>query len=271
MAISVQQLYGEIWGQEDAALTAQLVQSLNPRPAEVLYEFFAKTGVTAADTVLDVGCRDGVHALELVRRYGCSVIGVDIVPQHIAEAQRRVAEAGLAGQITLYTAGIEGLPLGAVAVEHIWCRGVLNHVDLPHGLAECWRVLVSGGRMLVYQPFATDLLEPQEAQRLYRSISITPDNMAPAYFEAMATSAGFAILEREPINSEWREHWLEQGKPWTVEDLLTLARLRRREQSLVERFGRARYEATYGGALWGIYQLLGKLCPTVYWLEKRQT
>jgi ubiquinone/menaquinone biosynthesis C-methylase UbiE len=271
VTITVQQLYGEIWGQEEAAFAAELTESLHPRPAEVLYELFAKTGLFAADTVLDAGCRDAVHAVELVHRYGCSVIGVDIVPQHIAKAQQRVAEAGLEAQITLHTAGIEALPLGDGVVHHIWCRDMLNHVDLRRGLAECQRVLTTGGRMLVYQTFATDRLEAQEAQRLYAALSIVSTNMAPAYFEATAAASGFVILEREPMDSEWREYWLEQGKTWAVEDLLTLARLRRREQSLVERFGRVRYEATYADALWGIYQMLGKLCPTVYLLEKGET
>ena len=45
--------------------------------------------------------------------------------------------------------------------------------------------------------------------------------------------------------------------------------LRRREAQLVEQFGRAFYEASYGSHLWGIYQMLGKLRPTVYVWEKR--
>jgi ubiquinone/menaquinone biosynthesis C-methylase UbiE len=235
----------------------------------MLYDLFAKTGVTASDTVLDIGCRDAVHAIALAQRYGCSVIGVDIISQHIADAQQRIATAGLTEQITVQLAGIESLPMSDGTIAHIWCRDVLNHVDLPTGLAQCARVLAPGGRMLVYQTFATDLLEAQEAQRLFASIAIVPANMAPAYFEATAQAAGFAILERDAIDSEWREHWLENGKLWAVEDLLTLARLRRQEQALVARFGRARYEATYGGCLWGIYQMLGKLCPTVYIVEKR--
>jgi hypothetical protein len=42
------------------------------------------------------------------------------------------------------------------------------------------------------------------------------------------------------------------------------------EAALVEKYGRDRYEATYASDLWGIYQLLGKLCPTVYLLQKPQ-
>jgi cyclopropane fatty-acyl-phospholipid synthase-like methyltransferase len=268
MATSVHELYADLWGNEDAAFEATIARSLEPRPPEMLYEIFGKTGVTAKDTVLDLGCRDAIHAVELAQRYGCTVIGVDIIPQHIADAQQRIATIGLADKISVQLAGIETLPMPDHTIDHIWCRDVLNHVDLPVGLTQCARVLAPGGRMLVYQTFATDLLEAQEAQRLFASMAIVPANMEPAYFETTAHAAGFTILERDGIDSEWREHWLENGKLWAVEDLLTIARLRRQEQALVTRFGRARYEATYGGCLWGIYQMLGKLRPTIYLLER---
>ena len=49
------------------------------------------------------------------------------------------------------------------------------------------------------------------------------------------------------------------------------SRMRRREEELVQRHGRNVYEAAYAGELWGIYQLLGKLCPMVYRLRKRSS
>ena len=43
-----------------------------------------------------------------------------------------------------------------------------------------------------------------------------------------------------------------------AESLLQIARLRR------SGFEGPQAQAAYGGLVWGIYQLLGKLCPTVY-------
>ena len=43
--------------------------------------------------------------------------------------------------------------------------------------------------------------------------------------------------------------------------------MRRREEELVQRYGRPRYEAAYGSNLWSIYVMLGKLCPTEYYAE----
>jgi hypothetical protein len=44
--------------------------------------------------------------------------------------------------------------------------------------------------------------------------------------------------------------------------------MRRSEQALVARYRRDQYEATYASCLWGVYQMLGKLQPTIYVLAK---
>jgi cyclopropane fatty-acyl-phospholipid synthase-like methyltransferase len=265
---TVEELYGELWA-EDAALRAELDCSLDPRPVESLYDAFAGLGVRAGDVVLDVGCRDAIHSVGLARRFGCEVVAADLIPGHLEKARERIAKEGLEGQIRIVEAPIESLPLGDEAVDHVWCRDVLNHVRLPEALAECARVLRRGGRMLVYQTFATELLEPREAERLFSAVAIVPENMSRSHFETTARDAGFAIASVDEIGSEWREHGLETGKGKTVDDLLRVARLRRREAEVVERYGRASYEAALWGSIWGVYQLLGKLCPTVYVLARR--
>jgi hypothetical protein len=82
-------------------------------------------------------------------------------------------------------------------------------------------------------------------------------------------SCGLKIASKHTIDSEWREFMLENGDGWIVEDALRLARMRRREEALVREFGRPRYEAFFASSLWGVYQMLGKLCPTVYILKKQ--
>ncbi|HEX6700411.1 MAG TPA: hypothetical protein VF101_06725, partial [Gaiellaceae bacterium] len=69
--------------------------------------------------------------------------------------------------------------------------------------------------------------------------------------------------------SEWRERMIEDGEWDASADALAVARLRRREAELVERHGSASVAAAVGGRLWGLYQLLGKLCPTIYVWERR--
>jgi ubiquinone/menaquinone biosynthesis C-methylase UbiE len=264
---TVEELYGELWAEHDT-FDAEVDRSLDPRPVESLYDAFAELGVKAGDVVLDAGCRFGAHSVELVRRFGCNVVAVDLVPRHLEQTRERIAREGMEEQIRVVEAPIESLPLAGDSVDHIWCRDMLNHVRLQEALAECKRVLRSGGRILVYQTFATELCEPRESERLFSAVAIVPENMSRAYFEDAVRKTGLELLSADEIDSEWREHWLEEGDRRTVDDLLRAARLRRREEELVDRFGRERYEAARGGSIWGVYQLLGKLCPTVYGLQK---
>jgi SAM-dependent methyltransferase len=265
---TVEELYGDFWADDESGLEAELERSLDPRRAESLYDAFGELGVTAGEVVLDVGCRSAKHSVELVRRFGCEVVAVDLVPLLVEQGRERVAKEQLEARIRLVEAGIESLPIGDGSVDYVWCRDMLNHVDLAAGLAECARVLRPGGRMLVYQTFATDLCEPKEARRLWRALAIVPENMSRKYFEETAGEAGFAITAVDEIDSEWREFWLESGDRRTEDDLLRAARLRRQETELVARYGRGRYEAALADCVWGAYQLLGKLRPTVYALEK---
>jgi ubiquinone/menaquinone biosynthesis C-methylase UbiE len=266
---SVEQLYGSYWS--DAPFDefdAVISESLYPRGPELLIEQFRDLGVRAGEEVLDVGGRDARYAIDLVRRFDCRVVMVDPVPDHISRASAAIRAAGLDGRITLDHGQIEQLPLGAGVIDHVWCRDVLSHVDLPRGLAECARVLRPGGGMLVYQTFATPLLEPLEFRRIASALAIPDLNMSPDYFEQSARRAGFQIVAVDRIDSEWRELWLEDGDGQTTEELLKIARMRRSRSALIARYGEDRYEAMYAGALWGVYQLLGKLCPAVYLLRK---
>ena len=269
MKISSGELYGELWAEDSSALDVELGRSLEPRPTTMLYDEFAHLGVGPEHLVLDAGARDAVHAIELVQRLGCRAIAVDPVPLHVDRARERVAAAGLDDRIEVVQAGIESLPFEDASIDYVWCRDVLNHVELDLSLREFARVLRPGGSVLVYQTFAEPACEPEEARRLFGATASVAQNMSAQFFETTAREAGFEVVRTDQLQGEWRERMLEDGTWDVAADLLALSRLNRRESDLVERHGIARVEAVRGGLLWGVYQLLGKMCPTIYVLRRR--
>jgi SAM-dependent methyltransferase len=263
--VSVLELY-ELWA-GDSELDAELARSLSPRGTESLFELFASLDPKAGQLVVDVGARDARHAIRLVREHRLRGIAVDPVPRHVELAREAVAAAGV--EIEVLEGAIEALPLGDASAHWIWCRDVLLHVDVTRGLAECARVLVPGGGMVAYVTFATELLEPREAAVLADAMALVPESLEPKRVESAAADAGLDLVEHVRLGGEWRERMVEDGD-WDAGDaLLRLSRLRRREAELVQRFGRSAVDAYFGGQLWGIYQLLGKLCPTVYVWKRR--
>jgi SAM-dependent methyltransferase len=268
MANSIYELYGELWGRHVPGFAEDLEKSADPRENDPMFDWFGQSGIGPDHRVLDIGARDAHQAVELARQSGCRCIALDPILLHQEYMKKTIGEAGLSERVTTCTAAIEALPFDEASVDAIWCHDVLNHVDLPRGLAECARVLKPGSPMFVFLTLATDLCEPREAARLYASMAIVPENMQPDLLEGCFCAAGFAIVARERLDSERREQRIEKGEADMTSILLRLARMRRREQELVMRYGRPLYEATYGGDLWSVYQLLGKLCPMEYLLRR---
>jgi SAM-dependent methyltransferase len=264
---SIQELYGQLWA-EDSALELELARSLEPRGTDWLFETFAALGPKPGELLVDVGSRDAGHTIRLVQEHELRAVALDPVPLHVERARRAVAEAGLDDTIEIVEAGIEAAPLADDVADWIWCRDVLAHVDQARGLAECARILRPGGRMLAYVTLATDQLEPREAERLFEALAIVPESVDAAGLERRAASAGLKLVSSTRLGGEWRERMVEDRAWDPGDDLLRLSRLHRREAELVERYGERDVAAREAGKLWGVYQLLGKLCPTVYLWER---
>lgn len=250
---TVDQLYGEIWANDEPEPVAPPA-----RGTDWLFEVFAGLGPRAGQLVVDVGARDAKHAVRLVQEHGLRAIALDPVARHVELARRTVAEAGV--DVDALQAGIESMPIDDDSADWVWCRDVLVHVDLARGFAECARVLRPGGQMLAYVTCSTPALEPREAAWLFDALAIVPESTDPAAIEARAAAAGLTLTAKTELRGEWRERMLADGTWSANDDLTELSRLRRSGADPDD----PRVAAQAAGAAWGIYQLLGKTCPTVY-------
>jgi ubiquinone/menaquinone biosynthesis C-methylase UbiE len=269
LAVSVEKLYGT-WALTEEEVKSVLAQTLHPRGPEMLFDLAATLGVGPEDAIVDVGCRDAKHLLELVRRLGCRGFGVEPVRANLDRGrplmtEASVVEPGVASRVSLLQGRMEALPFRDGAFRLVWARDMLIHVpDLTAGLRECRRVLRPSGRMLAFQMFATPLLDEEEAGRLWPPLAAVPRNTDPAFFEQAVADAGLIVQDRDEIRSEWREYAEEQESGRTSEQLLSIARLLRDRERFVELFGPDDYESELANALWGVYQMIGKLSARVY-------
>jgi demethylmenaquinone methyltransferase / 2-methoxy-6-polyprenyl-1,4-benzoquinol methylase len=98
------------------------------------------------DAVLDVATGTAAVAIELVRRTGCSVVGLDQSPEMLAEARRRVAAAGLDDRIELVEGTADRLPFEDASFAALTFTYLLRYVDDPgRTLRELARVVRPGG------------------------------------------------------------------------------------------------------------------------------
>lgn len=98
------------------------------------------------DTVLDVATGTGAVAIELARRKGCRVVGLDQSPEMLAAALPRIRAAGLRDRITLKEGTAEALPFADASFDGLTFTYLLRYVDDPAAtLRELARVVRPGG------------------------------------------------------------------------------------------------------------------------------
>jgi demethylmenaquinone methyltransferase/2-methoxy-6-polyprenyl-1,4-benzoquinol methylase len=101
------------------------------------------------DRVLDVATGTGMVAVALVRRYGCSVVGLDQSPEMLAGARAKLeADPELGSRIELVQGEAESLPYADGEFDHLTFTYLLRYVADPAAtLAELARVVRPGGRI----------------------------------------------------------------------------------------------------------------------------
>jgi demethylmenaquinone methyltransferase/2-methoxy-6-polyprenyl-1,4-benzoquinol methylase len=98
------------------------------------------------DTVLDVATGTAAVAIELVRRTGCSVVGLDQSPEMLATGRERVQAAGLADRIQLLEGSAEELAFPDASFDALTFTYLLRYVEDPGStLAELARVVRPSG------------------------------------------------------------------------------------------------------------------------------
>ncbi len=164
-----------------------------------------------ADTVLDVACGTAAVSLELVRRYGCRVVGIDQSAEMIAAGRARIEGAGLAERIELQEGRAEALPFDDASFDALTFTYLLRYVDDPgQTMRELARVVRPGGRVAMLDFFVPVRLA-RPAWELYVRVGL------PVLGRAISTGWGEVGDFLGPsIRGFWAEHSVEDVvRTWT--------------------------------------------------------
>lgn len=127
---------------------AQIDRYLNP-PADTPYGLeyaFHLVGDVRGKTVLDLGCGTGENIVPLLER-GARVIAIDLSPDLIAIAQKRLTDAHLEASVMVGSAYETGLP--DESVDTIFCMALIHHLDIKLVRDEMSRVLRKDGAIIL--------------------------------------------------------------------------------------------------------------------------
>ena len=163
------------------------------RPSVSLFDGFE---VTAADTVVDVGCGPG-GACRAAGLAGADVIGIDINPDEIERAERTMAGSP-ARSFRAIVGDSNPIPLADGTASAVIATEVMEHVDDPERfLAEMVRIGRPGARYLISVPDpASESLMKAVAPAWYFEPPFHQHIYEHDRLDAMLRAAGLTIERR---------------------------------------------------------------------------
>jgi len=159
-------------------------------------------GAGSGDRVLDAGCGPGFYVAETLERVGPegSVVGVDASEAMLAVAAKRCEKSPNVG---FHQGDVTALPAADSDFDRALSVQVLEYVtDIPAALAELFRVLRPGGRLLLWDvDWATVSWHSEDPGRMERFLRAWDEHLAdpslPRTLSAQMRAAGFADVEMQ--------------------------------------------------------------------------
>ena len=137
-----------------AAIAARLeARGKHPFFIRVIDDYLDALGLLGTEALLDLGCGTGVAARVIARRTEGTraITAIDISAHLIEMAQRLATEEGLGARIQFLTGDAHGLGLPEGGFDVVVMHTLISHVADPLTvLAEGWRLLRPGGRLVIF-------------------------------------------------------------------------------------------------------------------------
>jgi len=113
----------------------------------------AEYGEPAADaTVLDLGCGLGGPGRFVADRFGCRIVGVDLLPLRVELAQALADMTGMGDRASYRVADATRLDFDAETFDQVWMLDVSMHIrDKAALFAEIARVVRPGGLLVMHE------------------------------------------------------------------------------------------------------------------------
>jgi ubiquinone/menaquinone biosynthesis C-methylase UbiE len=139
---------------DDLRIRREIVERYSNPPSGTFYSLeylYHLLGDVAGKTVLDYGCGAGENSVLIASR-GARVLGVDISPELVGLAEKRLAAHDLAQNAEFRVGSAHELPVEDESIDVVFGNAILHHLDLKLSSKEVFRVLKKGGRAIFLEP-----------------------------------------------------------------------------------------------------------------------
>jgi arsenite methyltransferase len=168
-------------------------------------------------TLLYVGSGSGLSALYIAEKYGCQVVGVDLLPGMVASAQKWAAEKKMSSQVEFRVDNAMELPFNDDQFDVVMCESVNVFVpDKPKAMSEYVRVVKPGGYVGLTEAIWVN--NPSEKVREILVEATGQEFEASEIWQNLMTNAGLIDLRTEDHAMQMRAEAKNQSallSTWT--------------------------------------------------------
>lgn len=200
------------------------IYSKTVAPMEWAYHFMAieQANILPGEKVLEVAVGPGLTAVELARRVGkdTTLYGMDISSGMLQLTEQRLRSNGFS-QFQLKEGRAQQIPFEANAFDLLYNGYMLDlipEIEMPGILAEFWRVLRPGGRMVLLNMSKPDQKTVVFREKLYQML---PPSLVlylmggcrPVFMENAVKNAGFSRVQRSFVGGKAPSEIVLAAKP----------------------------------------------------------
>ncbi|MDO3408363.1 class I SAM-dependent methyltransferase [Saccharibacillus sp. CPCC 101409] len=171
---------------------------LRPGGVEATSWLLGQGEFTSESRVLEVACNMCTTSIELAQRYRCQITGVDLDSQALQKAESHIRAAGMESHIRVMRGNAMKLPFEDESFDIVINEAMLtmlNRSAKEKAVAEYWRVLKPGGRLLTHD---ITLVKPDMASaiaELRQTIHVHVEPMPVGDWESLMRGAGFVEVD----------------------------------------------------------------------------
>lgn len=148
--------------------------------------------------ILEVACNMGTTAIELARRYGCSIIGVDLNEAALAKARNNAKAAGVADKVLFERANARDLPFDDASFDVVINEAMLtmqNEEGKHKAVQEYFRVLKPGGYLLTHDLalHCDGQVKEDLIAQLREAIRVKATPLTDGEWRALFSASGFKV------------------------------------------------------------------------------